>query len=98
MLNIVIVCSLGLGSSFIIETNVKRYFKDKTVKHNIIRCDITTAGLYDPDVYICSEDINFNVDKKDITKLELEDLLDQEEIKLKLDNYLRIRGILDGCS
>ncbi|QBD84026.1 MtlR transcriptional regulator [Clostridium tetani] len=97
MLNIVIVCSLGLGSSFIIEANVKRYFKNKKIKHNIIRCDVTTAGLYDPDIYICSEDINFYIDKKDIAKVELEDLLDQEEIKFKLDNYLKSRGILDGC-
>ncbi|KAJ52169.1 PTS system ascorbate-specific IIB component [Clostridium tetanomorphum] len=93
MLNIVVVCSLGLGSSFIIESNVRMYFKDSNIKYNVLRCDITTAEFYEPDIYICSEDINFNVDKKNIEKIELEDLLDKEELSDKLTSYLKSRGI-----
>ncbi|GAA0728462.1 hypothetical protein GCM10008905_27370 [Clostridium malenominatum] len=92
MLNIVVLCSLGLGSSFIIESNVRKYFKNKDVKYNVIRSDITTAEFYEPDLYICSEDINFNVNRKSIEKIELEDLLDEEELNSKLTNYIKSKG------
>jgi PTS system ascorbate-specific IIB component len=91
-MDILVVCSLGLGSSFIIESNVIKYFKDKNIKYNVMRCDITTAEFYNPDLYICSEDINFNVDKRDVDKIELEDILDEEEFKNKLDSFLKSRG------
>lgn len=93
MLNIVVLCSLGLGSSFIIESNVRKYFKNKDIKYNIFRTDITTAEFYEPDLYICSEDINFNVNKRNIEKIELEDLLDEEEFNSKLTAYLKSKGL-----
>ncbi|AKN30506.1 MtlR transcriptional regulator [Clostridium carboxidivorans P7] len=92
MIDIVVVCSLGLGSSFIIECNVKKYLENKNLKYNIIRSDITTAEFYDPDVYICSEDINFTVDKRQINKIELLDLMDEEELKSKLGGFLKSRS------
>ncbi|NMM63817.1 MtlR transcriptional regulator [Clostridium sp. P21] len=92
MIDIVVVCSLGLGSSFIIECNAKKYFQNKNIKYNIMRCDVTTAEFYEADVYICSEDINFTVDKKQINKIELLDLMDEDELKTKLDGFLKSRG------
>lgn len=91
-MDVLVVCSLGLGSSFIIESNVKKYFADKNINYNVMRCDLTTAEFYDPDVYICSEDINFDVDKRLVDKIELEDILDEEELKSKLDSFLKSRG------
>lgn len=87
MIRAVVLCSLGLGSSYIIENNLKNIFNQYKLEATIIRTDMTTAECYDADLYVCSEDINFRPTSK-INLIQLEDLLDYEELQEKVKKFI----------
>ncbi|MCX7950641.1 MAG: MtlR transcriptional regulator [Clostridiales bacterium] len=87
MIRAVVLCSLGLGSSYIIETNLKNILNQYKLDAQVIRTDITSAECYDADFYVCSEDINFRPTKQ-ITLIQLEDLLDFEELHEKVKKFV----------
>ncbi len=84
-MKITVVCSLGLGSSFMIEMNVKELLQQYNIKGiEVEHVDIATANYLKSDIFICSSSIDFQHPHQESTVICLENLLDIEELELKL--------------
>lgn len=86
---ILCACVSGLGSSFLVEMNVKKALKE------IGREDIKVshAGMNDvykgaADLFICSSDV-YDICAKSGDSIPLDRLTDYQEVKTKLEEYLK---------
>jgi len=84
-------CMSGLGSSFLVEMNVKKFFK----KNGITDVEVDHAGVYDAtkgaaDLFICSADIKEECEKAGPT-VPLNRLTDYDELEGKLKEYFEVK-------
>lgn len=83
MLNILVVCGMGLGSSHYVLLNTIDILKKYQMKATVNNCDFFTAQETDADIYIGAGYIVSQI-HRDGCKVHLEDLVDREELELKL--------------
>lgn len=94
MRKIVCICGSGLGSSFLVEMNVKVVLKelglhDIEVEHT----DLGSAWPGLADVIVCGADLYDNLNKFGDT-ISLKNIMDKDELRLKLSEYLTGKGVL----
>lgn len=88
MKKILIVCGNGLGSSFIVEMNVKKMIKELGKEAEVSHTDLSSAKSESADIYIGSNEIIANLDDGKRTVFGLTNLLDNAKIKEILSNNL----------
>ncbi|ALC83601.1 MULTISPECIES: PTS sugar transporter subunit IIB [Bacillus] len=88
MKKILVVCGNGLGSSMIVEMNVKAILKEMNVEADVSHTDLTTAKTEPADLYIGSEDILGNIADGSRNVALLKNLLDKNELRHALENNL----------
>ncbi|MEA9391304.1 PTS sugar transporter subunit IIB [Acerihabitans sp. TG2] len=88
MKKILIVCGNGLGSSFIVEMNVKKIIKELGKEADVSHTDLSSAKSEHADIYIGSNDIISGLDDGVRNVFGLSNLLDNNKIKEILDNNL----------
>lgn len=88
MKKILIVCGNGLGSSFIVEMNVKKIIKELGKEAEVSHTDLSSAKSESADIYIGSNEIIANLDDGKRTVFGLTNLLDNAKIKEILSNNL----------
>ncbi|MCM3716170.1 PTS sugar transporter subunit IIB [Halalkalibacter oceani] len=88
MKKILVVCGNGLGSSFIVEMNVKNVLSELGVEAEVSHTDLTTAKSEQADLYLGSKDLISNLDDGTRTIIGLTNILDQEELKAALQSHL----------
>lgn len=81
-------CMSGLGSSFLVEMNVKKVLK----KFNMESVQVDHAGIYDAapgaaDLFICSSDIREECEKAGPT-IALNHLTDYNELEEKFQAFI----------
>ncbi len=81
MKKILIVCGNGLGSSFIVEMNVKKIVKELGKEASVSHTDLTSAKSEQADIYIGATDIISNLDDGSRLVFGLTNLLDNNKIK-----------------
>jgi PTS system ascorbate-specific IIB component len=81
MKKILIVCGNGLGSSFIVEMNVKKLVKEIGKEAEVSHTDLTSAKSEKADIYIGAKDIIANLDDGTRLVFGLNNLLDNNRIK-----------------
>ncbi len=87
MKKILIVCGNGLGSSFIVEMNVKKLVKELGKEADVSHTDLTSAKSEKADIYIGAKDIIANLDDGTRLVFGLNNLLDNNKIKeILIDN------------
>lgn len=92
MKKICTVCGQGLGSSLIIEMNIKKAIED--LGHSLSDFEVTHKNLNsfspedDYDVVVCGDDLSDSVQPTKAKKVTLSNLLDIQEIKEKLSKVL----------
>lgn len=87
MKRILVVCGNGLGSSFIVEMNVKNVLKDMGVEASVSHTDLTTAKSEEADLYIGSRDLISNLEDGNKTIEGLTNILDQNELRSVLEKH-----------
>lgn len=87
MKKILVVCGNGLGSSFIVEMNVKKILVELGVKAQVSHTDLTTSKTEQADIYLGSADIVNQLDDGTRTVVALQNILNQAEIKGALQKY-----------
>lgn len=91
MLNILMVCGAGLGSSFACQMSVETVLQELGVEAKLDHCDISSAAGMRADIIISGK--NFETQFKryniDAEKIFLNRLIDKTEIKEKLVPVLR---------
>ncbi|KIL49388.1 PTS sugar transporter subunit IIB [Jeotgalibacillus soli] len=88
MKKIMVVCGNGLGSSFIMELNVKKALDQLGKEAEVDHTDLTTARTAEADIFVVAQDLLENLDDGVRTIVGLENMMNIEEIKLKIDGYL----------
>ncbi len=88
MKKILIVCGNGLGSSFIVEMNVKKIIKELGKEAEVSHTDLSSAKSEAADIYIGSNEIIANLDDGKRRVFGLTNLLDNAKIKEILSNNL----------
>ncbi|AJI23975.1 PTS sugar transporter subunit IIB [Priestia megaterium] len=87
MKKILVVCGNGLGSSFIVEMNVKKILVELGVEAQVSHTDLTTSKTEQADIYLGSADIVNQLDDGNRTVVALQNILNQAEIKGALQKY-----------
>ncbi|MEH6880011.1 PTS sugar transporter subunit IIB [Priestia megaterium] len=87
MKKILVVCGNGLGSSFIVEMNVKKILVELGVEAQVSHTDLTTSKTEQADIYLGSVDIVNQLDDGTRTVVALQNILNQAEIKGALQKY-----------
>ncbi|MBG9444230.1 PTS sugar transporter subunit IIB [Cytobacillus firmus] len=88
MKKILVVCGNGLGSSFIVEMNVKTVLSQMGVEADVSHTDLTTAKSEKADIYLGSKDLISTLDDGTRTIIGLTNILDQNELKAALESHL----------
>ncbi|MFT0803128.1 PTS sugar transporter subunit IIB [Bacillus swezeyi] len=88
MKKILVVCGNGLGSSFIVEMNVKTVLSQLGIDAEVSHTDLTTGKSEKADIYLGSKDLISQLDDGTRTVIGLTNLFDQNELKSVLEAHL----------
>ncbi len=91
---ILILCGMGFGSSFIVRENVRKVveemgLEDVEVEHS----DVGSAYEGAADLFICGTDLEESCERYGPV-VSLSNLFDMEELRDKLGEYLKEKGIV----
>ncbi|MBI0387352.1 MULTISPECIES: PTS sugar transporter subunit IIB [Thermoactinomyces] len=87
-MKILVVCGNGLGSSFIMELNVKKALNELGKEAEVGHTDLASARSEEADLYIGAQDIISQLDDGTRNIVALENVMNLEEIKTKIAPYL----------
>jgi PTS system ascorbate-specific IIB component len=87
-MKIMVVCGNGLGSSFIMEMNVKKALIEIGKKAEVDHTDLTSARTVQADIFIGAADIVGQLDDGSRTIVTLENMMSIPEIKSKIEPHL----------
>lgn len=86
-MKIMVVCGNGLGSSFIMELNVKKALKELGKTAEVDHTDLTSAKSVQADLFIVAADIMSQLEDGNRTIINLENMMSIPEIKTKLEPH-----------
>lgn len=81
-MKILVVCGSGLGSSFMLELNVKKAIKELGIDAEVTHTDLTTAKSEPADYYIGSGDIMDQLSGR--KTISLKNMFSMDELKQAL--------------
>jgi Phosphotransferase system, galactitol-specific IIB component len=88
MKKILVVCGNGLGSSFIVEMNVKTILKEMGVEAEVSHTDLATSKTEKADLYLGAKDLVEALDDGTRNVAKLTNILDMDELKSVLEKHL----------
>jgi len=88
MKKILIVCGNGLGSSFIVEMNVKKIITELNKEAEVSHTDLTSAKSETADIILSARDIAEHLSSHSAQVFGLSNLLDNNKIKEILSENL----------
>ncbi len=94
MRSIVCICGSGLGSSFLVEMNVKTVLKDLGFPDiEVEHTDLGSAWPGIADLIVCGSDLYDNLKRFGQT-IGLDNIMDKNELKEKLTKVFKEKGLL----
>ncbi|SIS06379.1 PTS system IIB component, L-Asc family [Peribacillus simplex] len=87
-MKIMVVCGNGLGSSFIMEMNVKKALTEMGKTAEVDHTDLASAKTVQADIYLGAADIVGQQDDGTRTIVTLENMMSIPEIKSKLEMHV----------
>lgn len=94
MQKIVCICGSGLGSSFLVEMNVKTVLKSLGLPEiEVEHTDLGSAWQGMADLIVCGNDLYDNL-KRFGDVVGLDNIMDKDELKNKLSAFLTEKGVL----
>ncbi|GGD10221.1 PTS sugar transporter subunit IIB [Pontibacillus salipaludis] len=88
MKKVLVVCGNGLGSSMIVEMNVKSILKDLNKEAEVSHTDLSSAKSEPADLYLGSEDIVGGLDDGSRNVVQLKNLMDKNELREALEQNI----------
>lgn len=88
MKKILVVCGNGLGSSFIVEMNVKKIIKELNKEADVSHTDLTSAKSEPADIILSAKDIADHLTNHPARVFGLSNLLDNNKIREILSENL----------
>lgn len=94
MQKVVCICGSGLGSSFLVEMNVKTVLKGLGLPQiEVEHTDLGSAWQGMADLIVCGKDLYDNL-KRFGEVIALDNIMDKNELQEKLSAFLKEKGIL----
>jgi PTS system ascorbate-specific IIB component len=87
-MKILVVCGIGLGSSFIIEMNVKKVLKELGIEGEVSHTDLTTGKTEKADYYIGSPEIMEQLDNGTRKTISLTNLFSMPELTEAIKKHI----------
>ncbi|WP_430790470.1 PTS sugar transporter subunit IIB [Virgibacillus flavescens] len=85
MKKVLVVCGNGLGSSMIVEMNVKAILKDMGKDAEVSHTDLSTAKTESADLYLGAEDIVEHLEDGTRNIAKLQNIMDKKELRETLE-------------
>lgn len=83
-MKILVCCGSGLGSSFMIEMNIKNVLKELGVAAEVTHCDLSSAAGNKSDIYVGTRDIATQLVGLGGEVVSLNNMIDKAELKEKI--------------
>ena len=80
-MKILVCCGSGLGSSFMIEMNIKNVLKELGVEAEVTHCDLSSAAGNKSDIYVGTRDIATQLVGLGGEVVSLNNMIDKQELK-----------------
>ena len=88
MMKILVVCGNGLGSSFMMQLNVKKALTELGKTAEVTHSDLTSANGQKADIFIGAGDIVERLDESKGKIVSIINMMNISEIKLRLEPLL----------
>ncbi|CUH97688.1 hypothetical protein P22_3823 [Propionispora sp. 2/2-37] len=88
-MKILVCCGSGLGSSFMIEMNIKKVLKDMNYEAEVDHCDLSSAAGSKADIYVGTRDIAGQLTSLGGKVVSLNSMIDLRELREKLAAVLQ---------
>jgi PTS system ascorbate-specific IIB component len=88
MMKFLVVCGNGLGSSFIVEMNVKKALKELGIEGEVSHTDLTSAKSEKADYFIGSSEIMERLNDGSRKTISLLNLFSMAELKEAIQNNI----------
>lgn len=89
MKKILVVCGNGLGSSFIVEMNVKAILKELGIEAEVSHTDLTTSKTEKADYYLGAGDLVSHLEDGKRKVLKLDNIMNKVELRMVLEDNLK---------
>lgn len=86
-MKILVVCGNGLGSSFILELNVKKALAQLGKQAEVTHTDLATAKTEEADLYVGAQDIIHQLEDGNRKIVALDNIMNIEKIKEQLSPH-----------
>ena len=87
-MKILVCCGSGLGSSFMIEMNIKKVLKEMAVEAEVSHSDLSSAAGIKAVLYVGTRDIASQLTSLGGVVVSLNNMIDKQELKDKLTEGL----------
>lgn len=91
-MKILVCCGNGLGSSFMIEMNVKKILQELGVQAEVNHSDLSSASGIKADIYVGTRDIASQMTNLGGVVVSLNNMVDKNEMKTKLEEGIAKLG------
>ncbi|MBM7553932.1 PTS sugar transporter subunit IIB [Thalassobacillus pellis] len=88
MKKVLVVCGNGLGSSMIVEMNVKAALNEMGKEAEVSHTDLATAKTEQADIFLGSEDIVDSLEDGNKNVVKLKNLMDKNELREALEKHM----------
>lgn len=86
-MKIMAICSSGLGSSFMVEMNIKKVLKKMGVEADVEHSDLSSAIPSEADLFVMVKDIAASASIPDNQLIVITNIIDINELETKLRAY-----------
>lgn len=83
-MKILVVCGSGLGSSFLIEMNIKKILQELGIEAEVDHADLGSAKGSGADILVGTRDIAMQLYENGREVVSLDNMIDTESMKAKL--------------
>ena len=86
-MKIMAICGSGLGSSFMVEMNIKKVLKKMGVEAEVEHSDLSSAIPGEADLFVMAKDIAASASIPDNQLIVITNIIDINELETKLRAY-----------
>ncbi|PIJ50396.1 PTS mannitol transporter subunit IIB [Erwinia sp. OLTSP20] len=86
-MKIMAVCGAGLGSSFMMEMNIKKVLKNIDVSAEVDHADLGSVTANLADVFVMGKDIAYSANLPEDKVIIVNSIIDIKELEEKLSHY-----------
>ena len=86
-MKIMAICGSGLGSSFMVEMNIKKVLKKINITADVEHSDLGSVTPDVADVFVMAKDIAFSANLPEDKVIIINNIIDLNEVEQKIKDY-----------